>query len=83
MSSGAGITGDLETMRKSYEEAWKLWSEIFEKHPVLMEDTTAEELMDAVRKYAWLLNQQDEAFPPKDFPLLRLLEHQSLEEEDL
>lgn len=75
--------GDLETMRKSYEEAWKLWSEIFEKHPVLMEDTTAEELMDAVRKYAWLLNQQDEAFPPKDFPLLRLLEHQSLEEEDL
>ena len=49
----------------------------------MMEDTTAEDLMDAVRRYAWVLSQLDEPFPPADFKLQPLLEIQgSLLEED-
>jgi hypothetical protein len=67
---------DLELMRTKYEAAWTEWAKIFEKYPSLMEDTTAEDLMDEVRRYAWLLGQLDEPFPPADFKLNRLIEIQ-------
>ena len=45
----------------------------------MLEDTTAEDLMDAVRRYAWLLNQLDEPFPPEVFKLQRLLDMHGLD----
>ncbi len=74
---------DLETMRQNYELAWDEWAKIFDKYPSMREDTTAEELMDSVRRYSWVLSQLDEPFPPADFKLMRLLElHQALLEDD-
>ncbi len=73
---------DLETMRTKYEAAWNEWAKIFEQYPLMLEDTTAEDLMVAVRRYAWLLSQLDEPFPPEDFKLQRLLELHSLSDEE-
>ena len=73
--------GDLQEMRRLYEQSWEEWAKIFNDHPVMLEDITAEELMDSVRRYAWVLSQEEEEFPPPDFPLKRLLEFHDLEEE--
>ena len=45
------------------------------------EDTTAEDLMISLRRYAWLLSQLDEPFPPPNFKLQPLLEVQGPVEE--
>jgi hypothetical protein len=74
-------SADLETMRVKYEAAWDKWATIFEKYPAMMEDTTAEDLMVSLRRYAWLLSQLDEPFPPPDFKLQPLLEVQGPVEE--
>ena len=71
---------DLETMKTKYEAAWDEWAKIFDGHPIMMEDTTAEELMDSIRRYAWLLNQNEEPFPPENFKLQKLLDMHGLEE---
>lgn len=65
---------DLDSMRTHYEAAWDLWSEIFEEHPEMMETTTADDLMEGIERYRWVLDQLDEPFPPPDFKLRRLLE---------
>jgi hypothetical protein len=70
----AQATADLETMKEKYELAWDEWAKIFEKHPTMMEDTTAEELIEDVRRYSWVLSQMDEVFPPPGFKLLPLVE---------
>ena len=68
-------------MKAKYVAAWDEWAKIFDEHPIMMEDTTAEELMDGVRRYAWLLNQLDEPFPPEGFKLQKLLDMHGLEEQ--
>lgn len=65
---------DLEGMRENYESAWTEWAKIFNDYPVMMEDTTAEDLMDSIARYRWVLDQFEETFPPADFKLMRLLE---------
>jgi hypothetical protein len=72
----ASATADLKTMKEKYELAWTEWAELFANFPELMEDTTAEELMEAVRRYRWVLGQLEESFPPADFKLMKLLEVQ-------
>jgi len=71
---------DLEGARRKYEDAWEEWAKIFAQHPSLMEDTTAEDLMESVHRYRELLGQLDEAFPPPGFKLAPLL---ALHEKDL
>jgi hypothetical protein len=75
---------DLETSRTKYQAAWVEWAKIFDKYPQMMEDTTAEDLMDSVKNYARLLSQLDEPFPPADFPLQRLIDiqRQALSEDE-
>ena len=65
---------DLEAMRENYEAAWDEWAKIFDKYPVMMEDTTAEDLVDAIARYRWVLSQFEEDFPPPGFKLTKLLE---------
>ena len=65
---------DLEAMRENYEAAWDEWAKIFDEYPVMMEDTTAEDLVDAIARYRWVLSQFEEDFPPPGFKLTKLLE---------
>jgi hypothetical protein len=65
---------DLETAREKYEASWEQWAKIYDQHPELAEDTTADDLVDALKQYRRLLGDLDEAFPPPDFKLGKLLE---------
>jgi hypothetical protein len=65
---------DLEGMRRKYEQAWDEWAKIFDQYPDMLEDTTAEELVDEVKRYQWLLAQLEEPWPPAGFKLQRLME---------
>lgn len=78
----ASEQGDLVTMKQKYEAAWDEWAKIFEEHPVLMEDATAEELVEDIRQYAWVLSQLEESFPPPGFKLLKLIEIHQREMEE-
>jgi hypothetical protein len=78
----AGEDADLTTMKMKYELAWDEWAKIFDEHPIMMEDTTAEELVEDVRRYAWVLGQLDEPFPPPGFKLMKLIEIHSSEMEE-
>ncbi len=68
---------DLVAMKDKYEQAWGEWATIFEKYPEMMEDTTAEELVDAIKRYRFVLGQLDEPFPPPGFKLQKLIEVQA------
>ena len=62
----------VESIEK-YDEAWKRWSSIHRDYPVLADDVTAEDLVDAVKRYRRLMDQLGLDFPPEDFPMLRLM----------
>ena len=64
---------DLIGAVDKYDEAWKRWSTIHNDHPILAEDVTAEDLVDQIKEYRTVLTQLDRDFPPKDFPMLRLV----------
>jgi len=65
---------DLLGASEKYDQAWGNWASIHRDYPVLADDVMAEDLVDAVKKYSELLGQLgEEEFPPKDFPMLRLL----------
>jgi hypothetical protein len=64
----------LEEARKLYEQAWDAWASIYQQYPILMDDTTAESVFEATKRYGNLLGKLDEKFPPPDFPLHQLLE---------
>ena len=40
----------------------------------MLEDATAEDLVDEVKRYQWLLAQLDEPWPPPGFKLQQLME---------
>jgi hypothetical protein len=70
---------DLNLSRELYDNAWDLWAVIFDVHPELLDDTTAEDLMAAINSYIELLDQRDEQNLdenglPKDFKLNQLVE---------
>lgn len=64
---------DLVGAKQKYDEAWKRWATIHRDHQVLADDVTAEDLVDAIKKYRKVLSQLDEEFPPAGFPMLRLV----------
>jgi hypothetical protein len=63
----------LTEAQRLYEAAWKGFAPIFAKHPDLMENPDAQDLIDSVERYRGVLNQLDEPFPA-DFPLWALLD---------
>ena len=67
-------TGEVELGAKEmYERAWDNWAKIYEEFPLLMEDPEAEDLVDHIRKYRFVLGQLDQDLPG-DFPLVKILE---------
>lgn len=63
---------DLETARSLYEASWQQWRKIYDQFPRLMDDITAEDLTNDIKRYQRLLQQLDEEMP-SDFPLVDLL----------
>ena len=56
--------GYLTDARDNYEEGLKLWREVLDKFPALVEDNiTGSDLMDIVKKYRKIYNQLDKSFP--------------------
>jgi len=53
----------LVEAKEKYEEAWKLWREIFDKYPLLLKEFTAEDLVEPIERYRDLLDQLDLDFP--------------------
>ena len=65
----------LEPAKEKYESAWVLWAVILNEYPDLRKDVGAEDLTEAVKRYATCLDQLSDPFP-KDFPLKELVEAQ-------
>lgn len=72
----------VEAIEK-YDEAWTRWASIHRDYPVLAEDVTAEDLVDAIKRYNSLLDQLGQPFPPENFPMLRLMSRYPEEFPDL
>jgi hypothetical protein len=70
---------DLERAKEQYEMAWENWARIFEKYPLLLEDVSAEDVVDTVERYQNCLAQMGKSMPDP-FVLQPLLDlHQRLQ----
>ncbi|MCA9184170.1 MAG: hypothetical protein KDA99_01075, partial [Planctomycetales bacterium] len=65
--------GRLIEARAAFDSAWDKWSDVFEKYPLLADDTDGEDIVDQIKEYVRLLGQLDEQLPA-DFTLGYLLE---------
>ncbi|TWU10873.1 IRE (iron responsive element) [Allorhodopirellula heiligendammensis] len=63
--------GELERAIDLYEESFQQWSEIFDDYPILVIDTSAEDLFDSVRDYMKAIDSDE---IPEDFPLKTFVE---------
>ncbi len=66
---------ELEPAKEAYEEAWDLWSDVFQRYDVLIDDVEGEVVFESVERYRKLLGQLDEVFPPPGFKLQPLVDH--------
>ncbi|MFI4875591.1 MAG: hypothetical protein ACIALR_09645, partial [Blastopirellula sp. JB062] len=64
---------NLVEARDLYDQAWKLWAEIYAEHPELEDDAASGDLSEELKTYAQLLEQLGETLPA-DFPLMNLME---------
>ena len=60
--------------KANYELAWDAWAQIYEQYRSLRAGVGAEDVVDAVKRYAFLLGQLDESFPA-DFKLKELVQN--------
>ncbi|HTN74132.1 MAG TPA: hypothetical protein VL096_02755, partial [Pirellulaceae bacterium] len=67
---------ELEASKELYEKAWQEWAKVYAKHPDMMNDNEAEDLVEAIQQYKQVLGQLDVKQLPDDFPLYPLLEAQ-------
>ncbi len=59
--------------KEHYKTAFDAWGPVFDEMPELMEAPESEDLVEAARRYAGILDQLDEPFPA-DFPIRKLIE---------
>ncbi|MCH2130003.1 MAG: hypothetical protein MK179_12710 [Pirellulaceae bacterium] len=64
----------LQDAKENYELAWIAWAEIYQQYPQLKEEVGAEDVVDAVKRYASLLGQLDAPFPA-DFKLKEIIQY--------
>ncbi|MBK95718.1 MAG: hypothetical protein CMJ79_08375 [Planctomycetaceae bacterium] len=67
------VKARLQPARQEYEQAWTMWTEIFEKYPTMISKDTGQNLMPSIANYMELLSQFDEDIP-EDFALQSLVE---------
>jgi hypothetical protein len=63
----------FDDARQMYERSWDAWSQIFDDHPILMDNAESQDLIESIERYRDLLGQLDEKFP-LDFKLNKLLD---------
>ena len=68
------LNARLNDARTNYELAWDAWAQIYEQYPSLRDDVGAEDVVDAIKRYASLLGQLDAPFP-SDFKLKDIVEY--------
>jgi hypothetical protein len=68
----ANADADLDLAIQKYEEAFKLWAEVFDDYPVLLQDEVSDDLMKSIRRYTIAIDR--DSFPD-DFPLLAFVEY--------
>ncbi len=67
----ANSVADLDKAIALYEQAFKIWAEIFDDYPILTIDDTADDLSDSIRHYMVAIDSQEF---PEDFPLLSFIQ---------
>ena len=68
----ANADANLDLAIEKYEEAFKLWAEVFADYPVLLQDDVSDDLMKSIRRYTIAIDR--DSFPD-DFPLLAFVEY--------
>ena len=62
----AYLDADIEAALDCYQKGFQAWRKVLDAHPELIPDqTTGEDLMDAIKRYRRILSQLDEPFPEK------------------
>jgi hypothetical protein len=67
----ANRQAELDKAIALYEEAFQIWSEIFEDYPILTVDDSAEDLYKSIRRYMVLIDSKE---LPEGFPLLAFVQ---------
>ncbi|TWT92084.1 IRE (iron responsive element) [Stieleria varia] len=67
----ANADAELDRAIKLYDQAFEIWSEVFDDYPVLILDDAADDLMESVRRYMIAIDSQE---LPENFPLKLLVE---------
>ncbi len=72
--------GELDAALEKYEIAWKGWADLFNRHPAMMVDDAADDVLDSIDRYRRLLDQPDlpEDFALRDFTKFREIFEDSL-----
>ncbi len=63
--------GRLERAIELYEQSFQQWAEIFDDYPILVIDTSAEDLYESVQEYMKAIDSNE---LPEDFPLRTFVE---------
>ncbi|MEZ6089826.1 MAG: IRE (iron responsive element) [Pirellulaceae bacterium] len=70
---------ELDQALTKFDEAWEAWADVYEQHPLLVSDESADDLMMSIRRYARISDEED---LPDDFPLTVFVEMNSDNNED-
>jgi hypothetical protein len=57
---------DLDAALTKYEKAFRMWRDIFDRYPIMVTDSTADDLSESIQRYKRILDQDK---LPDDFPL--------------
>lgn len=70
--------GELDEAFAKYEAAWRSWDALFNKHPAMMIDEAADQVMEAIERYRRLLDTSE---LPEDFALKKFLQFRIIYED--
>ncbi len=70
--------GELDAALEQYETAWVNWEALFNKHPAMMIDDAADEVLSAIQRYKQLLDEPD---LPEDFGLAKFMKFREFYDE--
>ncbi|GAB5405163.1 MAG: hypothetical protein Aurels2KO_33940 [Aureliella sp.] len=71
--------GELDAAIENYEIAWVNWRDLFNKHPAMMIDDSADEVLTSIEEYRRLLDTD----LPEDFELAQFMKFRELYESSL
>ncbi len=71
--------GELDVAIEKYEIAWENWKGLFNKHPAMMIDDSADEVLTSIEEYRRLLDTD----LPEDFGLAQFMKFRELYESSL